>query len=143
MNVSKKSWHYKLVKFFWSFPEEDLCGYFRQVLLSIAIAISFLIFLLILVPLSFGGAIASLLESVTLISSIKSLSSLVLLCLGYLFLFTIASLIFCIILIFSKCKECFKNKRKSAVKTNSTYSLAKEYVKSKKERYCSSITFKD
>lgn len=144
MDISRNSWHYKLVSFYNTFPSTDFCQYCRQVFISIIITAVLAVALFIVFP----GAIGVLFicfynwlitgtyiptEGVPFLKflSVGYISILILSLIGYLFIK------FCVPKIQPYIEKIYTNTKE---REPSLFSL---WYKSFKGKYCSIIKFKD
>lgn len=62
MNISRSSWHYKLVKFVHpTFPSDNVCGYVKQ-LIAALLMITFILMLTIVMSWAIGCQLATILQ---------------------------------------------------------------------------------
>lgn len=142
MNISKQSWHYKLIASFCTFPPEDFCAYCRSLVLSISITLILATVMLLVFPLVVGILFNDLFTLLSLkhidTEDFNIITYLLLLVSGYVLITIISPIVYFSIKYFT----IFKNKLISKVKYKED-SILTEWIKHKKGKYCSRVTFKD
>lgn len=139
MNISRKSWHYKLIDLYIFDPSESLCVYFWQVILFSLISLLLVVFVCTAIWMIIITPIFSMLWALPVhgfeyaISDEYAYSGLV----GSgIAMFTIEAIVMVMALLYYVFKKL----------TSRTYHIlpdfASEYVKAKKEKVCPRIIFK-
>lgn len=145
MNISKNSWHYKLVNAYTGYyAPEDFCAYTRALITAIILCIVLGFGLLIVIPGVIGLFLNDLLKFLDLLHvntvtpAYPFVTWLLLIGIGYLALVTI------IPISYYSAKYFYKYiKSKLTSNVSEEPSLVSEWYKHKKGKYCSRITFKD
>ena len=144
MNISKQSWHYKVVSNFSGYAPEDFCAYSRTLLLAL-IALFVLAFTaLIIIPGILGLFVNDILKYLdTIYINTESVTNpfltwLFIIGIGYLTIVACTPIIYLFIKYFNKFIDSTISKS-----VNKEPSIVNEWIKHKKGKYCSQLTFKD
>ena len=133
MKISKKSWHYRLISFFYTKPERNLCAYIQELLISFLMLFCLLfISVAAVIGLGFGIGYATLyfigISDIAIWKSIlvSVVESLILV--GSITLYE---------------KRKVKKLLEEIEGKEPKESLVLNYIKAKKEKICPLIEFKD
>lgn len=145
MEISRKSWHYRVVEDVYSVPHQNLCIYFWQVASALvvrALHIGFLLFIacfvvmFFAVPITWGigelGWIEPVVETEIAMVPIAIMSMAAVAALG-IFLMS------CIKYLIEEYQYKWKKKKLVAKEPN----LVVEYIRAKKQKVCPTLKFKD
>ena len=137
MNISKQSWHYKVISNFSGYAPEDFCAYSRTLLLAL-IALFVLAFgVLIIIPGILGLFVNDILKYLdTRNISSPFLTWLFVIGIGYL------AILVCVPIVYYSIKMIDKLSGKRSNHSKEP-SIVNEWIKHKKGKYCSQLTFKD
>lgn len=142
MNISKQSWHYKVVSNFSGYAPEDFCAYSRTLLLVLITLFVLAFSVLIIIPGILGLFVNDILKYLdTIYINTESVTNpfltwLFIIGIGYL------AILVCVPIVYYSIKMINKlsGKRSNHSKERS---IVNEWIKHKKGKYCSQLTFKD
>ena len=142
MNISKQSWHYKVVSNFSGYAPEDFCAYSRTLLLALITLFVLAFGVLIIIPGILGLFVNDILKYLdTIYINTESVTNpfltwLFVIGIGYLAILVCVPIVYYSIKMINKLSGKRSNHSKEP-------SIVNEWIKHKKGKYCSQLTFKD